>query len=87
MDSLFILLLFRINSVKRKESPNAKCDKWTLQYLKDENLVLINRNFSAIDQLNKPFIAIVINDDAVAMTFPRKQEFTKCSYDRLGTVP
>ena len=53
--------------------------------LNDENLVFINRNFSSISQPNKPFSAIVINDDAVAMTFPWKKEFTKCSY-QIGVV-
>lgn len=38
--------------------------------LNDKYFVFINRNFSAIGQLNKPFSAIVINDDAVAVTFP-----------------
>lgn len=59
-------------SKKKRESKFQK-RKWTPISLNDENLVLINRNFSAICQLHKPFIAIVINDDAVAMTFPRKQ--------------
>ena len=53
--------------------------------LNDENLVLINRNFSAIRQLHEPFIAIVINNDTVAMTLLRKQEFAKCSY-QIGAV-
>ena len=57
-------------SVKKKESPNPRSGKWTSMTLNDENLVLINSNFSVIRQLNEPFIAIVINDDAVAVTFP-----------------
>ena len=32
--------------------------------------VFINRYFFAVGQLNKPFSTIVINDDAVAVTFP-----------------
>ena len=44
-------------------------------FLYDEYFVFINRNFSAIGQLNKPFIAIVINYDAVSVTFSREQEF------------
>ena len=72
-------------SVKKKESPNSRSGKWTPLTLNDENLVLIYRNFTAIGQLNEPFIAIVINDDTVAMTFPRKQKFTKCS-NQIGAV-
>ena len=53
--------------------------------LNDKNPVLINRNFFTIRQLNEPFIAIVINDDTVTMTFPRKQEFAKCS-NQIGAV-
>lgn len=57
----------------------------SLETLDDKNLVLVNRDFSAIRQLNEPFIAVVINDDAVTMTFPREQEFTKCS-NQIGAV-
>lgn len=53
--------------------------------LNDKYFVFINRNFSAIGQLNKPFSAIVINDDAVAVTFPLELEFTKRS-NQIGVV-
>ena len=49
---------------KKKESPNSRSKKWTSLTLNDENLVFINRNFSIIRQRNKPFIVIVIHDDA-----------------------
>ena len=54
--------------------------------LNDENLVLINRNFFTIRQLNEPFIAIVINYDAVSVTFSREQEFAKCSCQICAVV-
>ena len=57
------LLVYKTYFSKKKESPNSKSEKWTPLTLNDENLVLINRNFSAIGQLNEPFITIVINDD------------------------
>ena len=57
-------------AVQKKESPNVKCDRWTLLKLYNKNFILINRDFFAVGQLNKPFSAVVINDDAVAMTFP-----------------
>jgi len=47
--------------------------------LNDEYFVFINRNFFTICQLNKPFSTIVINNDAVTVTFPWEEEFTKRS--------
>jgi len=55
-------------------------------FLYNEYFVFINRNFSAIGQLNKPFIAIVINYDAVSVTFSREQEFAKCSCQICAVV-
>ena len=53
--------------------------------LNDEYFVFINRNFSAIGQLNKPFSAIVINNDVVTVTFPWEEELTKRS-NQIGAV-
>ena len=68
IESSFAELLSK--PVQKKESPNVKCDRWTLKNLYNENFVFINRDFFAVGQLNKPFSTIVINDDAVAVTFP-----------------
>ena len=40
---------------QKKESPNSRSGKWTPLTLNDENLVIIDRDFSAIGQLNEPF--------------------------------
>ena len=56
-----------------------------LYNLNDEYFIFINRNFFTIGQLNKPFSSIVINNDAVTMTFPWEEEFTKRS-NQIGTV-
>lgn len=55
---------------QKKESPNVRCDRWTLLNLYNENFVFINWDFFAVGQLNEPFITIVINDDAITVTFP-----------------
>ena len=79
IESSFIELLYipdveiqQFFAVQKKESPNVRCDRWTLLNLYYENFVFINRNFFTIGQLNKPFCAIVINDDAVAVTLLRE---------------
>lgn len=67
---LQIISVITVFAVQKKESPNVKCDRWTLLKLYNKNFILINRDFFAVGQLNKPFSTIVINDDAVAVTFP-----------------
>ena len=55
-------------AVQKKESPNSRSGKRTPLILNDKNLVLINRNFSAIGQLNEPFIDCIFEGSVDVIT-------------------
>ena len=70
MSGLSVLYwISRTNAVQKKENPNARYDRWTLLNLYYENFVFINWDFFAVGQLNQPFSAQVINDDAVSVVY------------------